>query len=1034
MNNTFVDAGIAAARAQIPAVEARLHNLSPGLRRRVGLGIVCAVLAGPVAGASATHLLRDPIDAGRQHCRLFEDVDGLPQNTVHALLVDRAGSLWVGTQDGAAAYDGHSWQRLDLPDAEQSNFVRAMMESRDGSLWFGRQAGGLSRYRNGHWANPDFGTTGLATQRVNALLETPREGGGSDVWVGTAEGGLLRYDGESWTRFDVAAGLPSSQVWALLETGSGADRRLWIGTGSGPVTMRLSDGAIEVPPGAPHDSISSLFATSTADGTLSVWAATYGGGLLRSRGGVWSRLGLADGLPSLFLTDLAASPSGGKEDFWIATDGGGLAEWRSGEIRTIDLGALLASHAIYKVLETRAEQGARAVWIGTRNNGLIRMTEGLWRAFEPFPETPSVPVTAILQRAEDDGSDSLWLGTDGYGVALWRHGVWRRIDTQSGEIGHNTVLALTESRSIGGRRIVWVGTRNGGLASFDGERWRRYTQANGALPNDLVQTVLETEHRGKGTLWVGTRSGLAAYDGEHWRRADDSAGFPATSILSLLGSHDAQGDEELWVGSTSGLFRYAGGKWTNWDQKSGLRNAAVQSLHESRALDGRRTLWIGTDGGGVALLAMDDPAPQPRPFAGAGSPALPNGSVYSILEDSSRRLYLLTNSGVSRLTPTRDGFRQEEFTTEHGLPLNQGNRGAGLVDRHGRIWFGTVGGAAAFDPALEFRDRWPKRLRLRAQPADCENCELLDRGVLRHGQNRILFHYALLSFFGEPLTRYRSQLVGLDAAPSDWAQTDRREVGALAPGNYTFRVWGRDASGNISGPTELSFSILPAPWQTRWAQLLALLATALAVLLVLRLRSGVHARRERALEELVDARTRQLQRANDLLVDLSYVDALTSVPNRRRFDELFREEWRRCLRAATPLAVVMVDIDGFKGYNDAFGHQAGDACLKSVALSLADGLVRSGDAVARYGGEEFGVILPSTDGAGALLVAEHLRRRVERLAILAQPARAIRVVTVSCGVAATVPTIEQDSAELFRRADEALYRAKRAGGNATELG
>ena len=130
----------------------------------------------------------------------------------------------------------------------------------------------------------------------------------------------------------------------------------------------------------------------------------------------------------------------------------------------------------------------------------------------------------------------------------------------------------------------------------------------------------------------------------------------------------------------------------------------------------------------------------------------------------------------------------------------------------------------------------------------------------------------------------------------------------------------------------------------------------------------------------------------------------------------------------------MIDIDSFKGYNDTYGHQAGDACLKSVALCLADGLLRTGDAIARYGGEEFAVILPATEVAGALLVAEHLRRRVERLAVPTVASKASRVVTVSCGISSTLPAVDQDPSELFRRADEALYRAKRAGGNATQTG
>jgi diguanylate cyclase (GGDEF)-like protein len=436
----------------------------------------------------------------------------------------------------------------------------------------------------------------------------------------------------------------------------------------------------------------------------------------------------------------------------------------------------------------------------------------------------------------------------------------------------------------------------------------------------------------------------------------------------------------------------------------------------------------------LALLEMDEPEAALRPLSDPGSAALPNGSIYALLEDRRRRVYVVTNSGVSRLTPTDSGFRKEEFTSEHGLPLNQGNRGAGLVDGRGRLWVGTIGGAAAFDPAAEFRDRRPKRLRLHGRPVGCDECELFDRGVLAHGQNRIQFQFALLSFFGESLTRYRTQLVGYDELPSAWSTDVNREVAALPPGSYTFRVWGRDAAGNISGPEELGFAIRPAPWQTRWAQLLVLCAVAAAVLAIVRARSRAHQRRERELEELIGARTRQLKRANELLVDLSYVDALTSVPNRRRFDDHFAEEWKRCLRSATPLSLVMLDIDSFKGFNDTYGHMAGDSCLKMVALSLADGLVRSGDAVARYGGEEFAVILPATEAAGALLVAEHLRRRVERLEVPTVASKTSRVVTVSAGVATTIPTVEQDPAELFRRADEGLYRAKRAGGNSTHTG
>jgi diguanylate cyclase (GGDEF)-like protein/PAS domain S-box-containing protein len=162
---------------------------------------------------------------------------------------------------------------------------------------------------------------------------------------------------------------------------------------------------------------------------------------------------------------------------------------------------------------------------------------------------------------------------------------------------------------------------------------------------------------------------------------------------------------------------------------------------------------------------------------------------------------------------------------------------------------------------------------------------------------------------------------------------------------------------------------------------------------------------------------------------LSYQDGLTGVANRRHFDDALAREWRRSGRDKDPLSLIMIDIDLFKAYNDAYGHQKGDECLKQVAQSIRSGLKRPGDLAARYGGEEFVVILPDTDMEGAVAVAEKLQNSVEGLRIPHQASDVSDHVTVSQGVATAIADPTDTPEALVKAADQALYQAKEAGRN-----
>ena len=178
---------------------------------------------------------------------------------------------------------------------------------------------------------------------------------------------------------------------------------------------------------------------------------------------------------------------------------------------------------------------------------------------------------------------------------------------------------------------------------------------------------------------------------------------------------------------------------------------------------------------------------------------------------------------------------------------------------------------------------------------------------------------------------------------------------------------------------------------------------------------------------------RQLARAHEALAERAVRDALTGAHNRGHFIDQFPRDLRRASRERLPLAVLMVDIDYFKAYNDMYGHQKGDECLRAVAHAMQRVLRRPGDYLARYGGEEFVVVLPNTDTSGALHVAAAVREAVAALAIVGAQA-ADRNVTISIGIATFNPDFDTFDADVMvRRADDALYRAKREGRDRAEL-
>jgi serine/threonine protein kinase/ligand-binding sensor domain-containing protein len=794
----------------------------------------------------------DPADMGRSLFRVFTDENaGFPQNIQHVIAQDKNGYLWIGTQDGAAYYNGRRWTTVNMPSRSISNIIWAITPTSDGSIWFGTDAGGVSCLKDGKWTNYNKDNSSLPHNIVFSLLETSSPDGRHTLWIATNGGGLASLENGKWTVFNSKnSGLPSDRVRCLAETRSSDGRSiLWVGTNGGGVAS-LENGKWTVydtkNSGLPNNDVRSLLRTTSSDGRSTLWVGTSEGGLASLESGKWTVYDTKNsGLPNNIVRSLLETRSSdGHSILWVGTFRGGLASLENGKWTVYDTkNSGLPDDSVRCLLETTSSNGSKTLWISTRR-GVASMENGKWTVYDTKNSgLPDNRVRRLLETRSSDGRSTLWAGTYEGGLASLENGKWTVYDTKNSGLPNSTVYDLEEIRSSNGGKTLWISTR-GGLASLENGKWTVYDTKNSGLPGDSVRCLAETRSSdGRSTLWAGTyEGGLASLENGKWTVYNTkNSGLPHDSVRSLLATTSPEGRHTLWVGTWGGgLASLEDGKWTIFNTKnSALPGNHVLSLTETRSLDGRSTLWIGTRGG---LVRLENG--KWTIYSDSTNPALPINAVSAVLEDKNGQLYICTYKGILRLTPPRSAaggdlssYQTYTFTTDDGLP-GKGISTA-MLDSKGFIWVGTQYGAAMFDSTKEDETRVPKNLYIERtivndklyrqanqQSSDEANANLTFIGPvadslkgesLSYKQNDITFEYVLLTYFKEKENLYRTQLIGYDKNPSEWTADNKKNYTNLGAGDYHFKVWGKDFSGVMSDPITVSFIIRPAPWHTWWA-------------------------------------------------------------------------------------------------------------------------------------------------------------------------------------------------------------------------
>ena len=880
--------------------------------RAVGVALLFAFLRpSPVLAAEWSTLGRLPL-------RIFTDRDGLPQNAITAITFAKDGALWVGTKDGAARYNGRVWTTVSMPPGCPSNWVNSILQASDGALWFATRGGGVVRFKDSTWTVYSR-AEGLPGTEALALIESTVMGEPASVFAGTADG-LARFDGSRFVSMGFPTASRSNRVTSLFEMKEGPASTLWVGTREGILRFRSGQWTIfSVPvPRTPANNPVRGFALTTAlDGHPRLIAALAYGGLLRFDASTWRPWPLIRSDVGALQTLLVTRGAKGAESLWVGAQRR-LLRIEGGKVESFGSDSGFPEDGFWSLAETPSDEAEKALWVGMSGGGLVRWKRDGWTTFDTTRWLKDASVYALLETIEPDGREAIWVGSRGGLVRIKENE--RATFFGARQPGSHTILSLLETRSATHERILWVGT-TAGLAVLRGTRWSLYTPAAG-LPGSTVNTLIASPGGGGETaVWIGTGDGLGRFEAGRVRDVTAGMGLPDPRVNVLLETRTKAGERTLWIGTERGLVRREKEKSLIFTTREGLPADAILSLVESRE-GGRRMLWIGTRGG-AARLDLDG-SNAFTTFTTQTQPALPNNTVYQVRQDLQERLYLCTNKGVARLTPRprnqAEGAEYDSyvFTTQDGLPSAECNTGASMVDSKGRIWVGTINGAAVLEPRPGAVAR-ARPLRIERAILSKTGAALQEGASLAYDQGHVTFDFALMNLFRDEDSRYRTQLTGLDAEPSAWTADAKKEFTSLPEGRYGFEVWARDVTGAEAGPVRLSFSVRPAPWRTWWAYLAyaALLAASISHLFRLRLRAA--RRRNEELEQVISARTSELGEAVLRLRDseqsaLQAKDAaLQASRAKSTFLANMSHELRTPLNAVIGFAQVLERRDTFKG-------------------------------------------------------------------------------------------------------------------------
>ena len=930
----------------------------------------------------------DPDRAIRQLSHVWYE-DQLPQSTVLAIAQRPDGSIWLSTYGGLVHHSGAEFDEIDQRAAPvlRSSAITTVAVDREGMLWVGTLNGGL--YRSADGRELQDVPLPASTESVFGIVEDKS----GALWL-TTNSGVVRKDATGMHLFGPETGFPRGFYRGIVADDEGG---VWVAA-DGVGVAHWRDGKVEIfdtARGLPSNAVYCL----TIDHAGTVWAGTQSGPA-RYRYGRFERDPRLGELDATRIFSLLGDRDG---SLWLAPLGIGICRLTSTHLECDNNLGGLGGETVRSMFEDREGN----IWMGTTSSGVHRFSDS--KLITVVGKMASNSVRAVYQ----DSKDTLWVGTDGGGLAAYRNQTLEPADALNEQLLSRLVRAIAGDDAGN----LWVGTtegvsrvspngevRNFGIgdglpgtivfafaASRDGGMWVATLQGVAKISGDKVSVVEQTRGNdvralyegADGRLWIGERGGLRCLRND----ALDSCGTDGLPHTSVFVFHPAA-DGSMWLGTSVGLVRLREGKTLRYASRAGFFGDAVFTILE----DQKGYFWVSSNRG-IAKLSLRD------------LEALDSGEKAKI-----EPVWYGKNDGM--LSPQANGASQTP----------------GWQTRDRRMWIGTSNGVVIVDPEGQRVNSLPPPVAVERMLVDGADVAPGNAPQLGPGIERVEFHYAAMSYVAPAAVRYRYRMEGFDR---DWVDAGGSRAAYytnLPAGDYVFHVVAsnNDRVWNDVGAS-VHFSIVPMWYDSLWFRAALALAALGLVVAVYQLRVWRIGANERSLMREVAVRTDALRAANAELRRLASLDGLTHIANRSAFEERLASSWEDHRRRHAPLALLLCDIDAFKAYNDTYGHPAGDATLTTVARAFASAARSNADLAARYGGEEFALLLPDCGVEEAAAVARRVGDAVRALAIDHRSSDVAAHVTISTGIAVTVPGAGEQPDVLVGRADEALYRAKAQG-------